>query len=65
MTLEIYDIVGRKVRALIVNQNYPAGQHAIIFDGRNNSGEILPSGVYHYRLTAGAFSAIRKMAFLK
>jgi hypothetical protein len=54
--LEIFDMMGRHVRTL-VNQRQPAGRYAITWDGRNEQGEALASGVYLYQLRAGDPSA--------
>ncbi len=59
VTLTIYDTVGRHV-ATLVDDAYPAGAYRVVFD----AGE-LASGVYVYRITAGAFQATRKMLFLR
>ena len=53
--LVVYDLLGREV-AVLANGRYPAGEYTFTFDGTN-----LASGIYHYRLTAGAFSAVRSM----
>ncbi|MCX6639373.1 MAG: T9SS type A sorting domain-containing protein [bacterium] len=63
VTLEVFDVNGRVVWVQHVEplqEWYPAGSHEIQFDG---SG--LPSGVYIYRLTAGATSTSGKMVLLK
>jgi hypothetical protein len=57
--LVVYDVLGREV-AELVNEKKAPGNHEVSFDG---SG--LTSGVYLYRLTAGSFSAARKMLLLK
>ncbi len=57
--LDIYDILGRRVRSL-VNGHRTAGENRVVFD----AGE-LPSGVYFYRLTAGDVSQSRRMVILK
>jgi hypothetical protein len=57
--LKIYDVLGREVRTLVdVKQN--AGSHNIIFQAAD-----LPSGVYFYRLQAGAYSETKKLLLLK
>ncbi len=63
-TLEIFNIVGEKVRTL-VNARNSAGTNTAQWDGRNDSGEILPSGVYLYRLLAGTSIQIRKMLLVR
>jgi hypothetical protein len=64
VTLEIFNILGQRVKAL-VDKPYPAGVHEIIWDGTNNSGEQLPTGVYFARLSAEKFSATRKVVIVK
>ena len=49
ISLEIYDFRGRKVKNLI-QKNFDSGEYSIIWHGENNQGDILPSGVYSYRL---------------
>jgi len=49
--LEIFDMIGRHVRTL-VNQAQPAGRYAITWDGRNELGQQIASGVYIYQLRA-------------
>ena len=69
VTLTIYDARGRVVRALEVGHQaaafYESRTAAIFWDGRNDFGEGVTSGVYFYRLSAGDFSATRKMLILK
>ena len=57
--LEVYDVSGRRV-PLLVDETQQAGYHEIRFDG---SG--FASGVYFYRLQAGAFASTRKLVLLK
>ncbi len=57
--LKVYDVLGRVV-ATLVNKQQAAGDHEISFDGSRYS-----SGVYFYRLTAGDYSAVRKMIMIK
>lgn len=62
--LEIFDILGRRVRLLVDNWQ-PAGEYSISWNGRSESGERVTSGVYFYRMTAGNYSSRRKMILLK
>jgi hypothetical protein len=52
VTLTIYDLLGREVRTL-VNQQMPYGRHRVHWDGTNDHGQAVGSGVYTYRLQAG------------
>lgn len=64
VTLEIFNILGQRVKS-IVDKPYPAGVHEIGWDGTNNSGEPLSTGVYFARLGAEKFSATRKVVIVK
>lgn len=64
VTLNVYDANGRLVRAL-ANGVRDAGTHQLTWDGRDNAGATVGSGVYFYRLTAGKYSESKKMVLLK
>lgn len=64
VTLEIFNILGRKVRTL-VNDTRPAGQHVVTWDGLNDHGEAVTSGIYLYRFKADNNIQTRKMIMLK
>ena len=69
VTLTIYDGSGRVVRMLDVGHQvaaaYESRPKAIYWDGRNEVGERVASGVYFYHLSAGDYSATRKMLIVK
>jgi hypothetical protein len=65
LSLRIYDTVGREVRTLILQQNYPAGRHTIIWDGTDNKGGAVASGQYIYRLEFGGLVKSRVMTLVK
>ena len=69
VTITVYDIRGRVVRTLILGHQsagvYRSRSKAAHWDGKNEFGEVVASGVYFYRLTAGDFSATRKMLIRK
>ena len=58
--LSIYDAMGRNIRDL-VNEIREAGHYNVTWDGRDDAGQRLPSGVYFVKLTAGSFSSARKV----
>ncbi len=62
--LAIYSAVGQKIRTL-VSGDLPAGAHQVKWDGRNESGTQVGSGVYLYRLQAGAFAQVQRLVLLK
>ncbi len=61
--LVIYNSIGQRVRTLVEGYR-ELGAHSTLWDGRDDDGRALASGVYVYRLTAGAFSQARKMVLL-
>ena len=69
VTLNIYSVDGKVVRHLELGHQaagyYQSRSRAAYWDGRNAVGEPVASGVFFYTLTAGDFSAIRKMVILK
>ena len=65
VTLRIYNIKGQLVRTLLNNGAWDAGRHSVKWDGRNQSGNRIASGIYIYHLSAGSFSKARRMILLK
>jgi len=64
VTLSIYNILGQKVRTLL-NSRIEAGYHSVEWDGRNDAGAKVGSGIYIYRFSAGDFLKVRKMILMK
>ena len=62
--LVIYNINGQKVRTL-VDETKDAGFYSVVWDGRNDTGESVSSGLYLYRIVSGSFIKIEKMTFMK
>jgi hypothetical protein len=58
--VSVYNLKGQLVRNL-VNGNLAAQLHNITFDGKDNSGNLLPSGIYMYKMTAGSTVQTRKL----
>ncbi len=64
ISLTIYNTKGQKVRSLL-NEHRAVGDHQVIWDGRDERGRNMPSGVYLYRLVTGEEALTRKMMILK
>ncbi len=64
-TLYIYNIAGSLVRSFNSSGKWAAGSHYFIWDCKNNSGEIVSSGIYLYKLEVGNYNNTGKMIFLK
>ncbi len=65
ISLTVYDILGNKIKDLISNEVYQKGTHEVTWDGTNNYGMKVASGVYIYTLKFGNFSKSLKMTMLK
>ena len=65
VSLVIYDITGRKVRTLVSESNIDAGFKRIVWNGRDDMGNSVATGMYIYRLQAGDYVDVKKMSFLK
>ncbi|MDH5197970.1 MAG: T9SS type A sorting domain-containing protein, partial [Gemmatimonadota bacterium] len=64
VSLIIYDVAGRRVRDL-VNEIRNPGVYRVKWNGRNDNGQPVASGVYFYKLVAGSFTDTKKMTVLK
>lgn len=62
--LNIFNTKGQLVREL-ANGDYPAGEHHLVWDGKDKSGKPVSSGIYFYRLETGGYSKSRKMILMK
>lgn len=65
VVLKIYDISGQEIRTL-VNENQSTGKHTIVWDGTNDSGKNVGSGIYFCKIKSNkSFSETLKMLLLK
>ncbi|MDP3025718.1 MAG: FlgD immunoglobulin-like domain containing protein [candidate division Zixibacteria bacterium] len=62
--LVIFNVLGQKVKTLL-DQDMPAGNHSVIWDGKNQEGKDVGSGIYFYRIEAGQYKVSRKMLIIK
>jgi glucose/arabinose dehydrogenase len=62
--LQIFDITGKQIRSL-VNTNQQPGKYDISFNGKDEYGNSLPSGIYFYSLSSEKFNETRKMLMIK
>jgi flagellar hook assembly protein FlgD len=62
--LKIYNILGEVVKTLVDEPKW-AGDYTVQWDGKNDKGEQLASGVYFYELIVGEYSSAKKMILLK
>ena len=64
VSLAVYDITGSLVRTL-VNGSMESGSHSVVWDGKDDSGSEVSTGVYFYRLSDADGSSVRRMTLLK
>ena len=63
--LDIHDARGHLVRRLIAGEQFASGPGVAVWDGTDNTGRTLPSGLYLARIRSGGFSAINKLTLLR
>lgn len=62
--IHIYNLLGQQVREL-VNTTQDAGEYSVTWNGLDDHGTKVASGVYIYRMTSGSFSSVKKMLMVK
>ncbi len=64
MELAIYNILGQRVR-ILVQEIQAAGSHQVVWNGRNDNGTRVASGIYLYRLSSAQEVQVRRLLLLK
>ena len=64
VSLNVYDLRGRKV-AELVNKYMNPGSYRVTWDGRDQTGTPVASGIYFYKISAGRFTATKKMTLIR
>lgn len=64
VSLSIINVLGQRVRT-VIDKQLAAGSYTLEWDGRDEVGQAVSTGVYFYRLEAGEYVATRKMLLLK
>jgi hypothetical protein len=64
VTINIFNVLGQNVKTL-VDEYQAAGEYTAIWDGHDDDGNSVGTGVYFYRIKAGDFSDIKKMVLMK
>jgi len=62
--IEVYNSKGQRVRVL-VDGVHGVGRHSVVWDGHDDLGRVVSSGVYFYRMVSGEYTATRKMLLMK
>lgn len=64
VVLRVYDLLGHEVRRLVKAQQ-PRGSYRVQWDGRDESGMLVPAGIYFYELRAGDLRQVKKMVVVR
>ena len=64
VSIKIFNTAGQLIRVLADNE-FQAGTHRLVWDARNQAGNVVPSGIYYYEMHAGDFSETKKLLLLK
>jgi len=64
VNLEIYNLKGQNIKTL-VNEILPAGNHSIVWNGADEKGKPIASGVYLYKMRIGNYVSTKKMILMK
>jgi len=65
VSLTIFDTKGRVVRRLLDDVSLSAGRTPVVWDGTDDRGRTLPSGVYHFRLVGSTATSVQKGVLLR
>ncbi|MDE2699394.1 MAG: T9SS type A sorting domain-containing protein, partial [Gemmatimonadota bacterium] len=65
VTLQIYNVVGQVVRTLIAAEPQSVGRYQVRWNGMDDRGTPVSSGIYFYQISAGKFQDVRKLMLLK
>ncbi len=65
VTIKIFDLAGRKLATVLNRVELPAGRHQRTWNGRDNQGRPVSSGLYFYQIIAGSFSKTMKLTLMK
>ena len=64
-SITVYNIKGQVVRHLGQSQKFSPGEQAVIWDGKDDKGQTLPTGIYFYKINSGGYSSTKKMMLIK
>ena len=65
VTIDLFDVAGRRVRGLVAGEGFGAGEYALIWDGTDAHGQRVASGTYLVRMNAGGEEHTRRVTLLK
>ena len=64
VSVVVFNLLGQHVKTL-VDGSFAAGTHSVIWNGTNDAGANVPSGIYFYKMTSATFSQTNKMVMVR
>jgi hypothetical protein len=64
VSIEVFNVKGQLVKTLI-NDVQEAGNHNVVWNGKDNNGRAVSSGIYYYKMNTGKYSSTKKMIMMK
>jgi len=64
VSIAVYNILGKRI-ATLLNKHQSAGRYSVVWNGRNEQGRKVSTGIYFYRIEANNYSAMKKMVIAK
>ena len=64
MNISVYNLLGQKVKTLL-NKNMETGTYTLKWNGRDDTGSMLPSGMYFYELKSPLFTSVKKLVLVR
>jgi len=65
VSIAVYDVLGKRIVTLVDGKNYSAGSHTVEWNGTDDLGRNVGSGIYFYKITTQKFSQTKKMILMK
>jgi len=64
VTITVFNVLGQRVSTL-ADETFPAGEHSVVWDGRDGRGKSAATGIYLYRIKSEGLTKTKKMVLLK
>jgi hypothetical protein len=64
VSIQIYNQKGQMIKSLLAEYR-PAGDHSVVWNGTDENGQSMASGIYYFRMQSGKYSSTRKMILMK
>jgi len=64
-TIAVYNLRGQLVQTVVNNQKLSPGEHSFTWDGKNDDGQPVATGIYFFKITSEKYSATRKIVLMK